>query len=435
LFAGYILTNYEGWPILNFAIFTNIIKSITLVLPDIYLFNPTCEYAVANGNPSWQPNRLLQKMEADLAVLPLFFAGKNDFILVNEKPSEEYLSSFRDFGFELPHFVEKRKINSLLLQQPGINKLEPWGWSPKVHRFLEPLKTNCSEDFKKSPVFNWMPDYKDFYSKKFALQVLSLILSDNRESDFISQNNTGRVCTSLSEIEIRLKQWDKIMVKAPWGSSGRGLQPVTKTPVHTKVWEKILGIITEQGYAIVEPFLDKVMDFAFQFEIKKGDVAFLGVSCFRADKKGQYEGNYLNGLEMLPPKVPKDFVKKITEKIVPRLIHCFENSELALKYEGNIGVDTLVFLDKKRELKINPCLEINLRKNMGLLSLYLEKMLAKGKQGMLKTYYNKGIPFIQFKKEMQRKYPLKTSNNKIDSGFFALTDAKPEALFGAYILV
>ena len=50
-------------------------------LPDIYLFNPTCEYAVANGHTSWQPNRLLQKMEEDLGTLPLFFARPQDVIL------------------------------------------------------------------------------------------------------------------------------------------------------------------------------------------------------------------------------------------------------------------------------------------------------------------------------------------------------------------
>lgn len=406
-----------------------------MVLPNIYLFNPTCEYAVANGSPSWQPNRLLQKMEADLAVLPMFFAQKNDFVLVDEIPSEEFLSSFREIDYELPRFVEKRKINSLLLQQLRINKLEPWGWSPKAHKLLEPLKTNCSEDFQKSPVFNWMTGNKDFYSKKFALQLLAQILSDYRDSDFISEINTGQVCKSLSEVEILLRQWDKIMVKAPWGSSGRGLQPVTKTPVHPKVWEKISGIIAEQGYVVVEPFLDKVLDLAFQFELKKGNTDFLGVSYFLADKKGQYAGNYLNGLGLLPPGVTEDFIKRTNGKIVPRLKHFIENSDLVNNYEGNIGVDALIFLDKKGELKINPCLEINLRKNMGLLSFYLEKLLAHGRKGMFKLYYNKGIPFLQFKEEMQIRHPLKIKKNKIDSGFFALTEANPDALFGAYILV
>jgi hypothetical protein len=72
---------------------------------------------------------------------------------------------------------------------------------------------------------------------------------------------------------------------------------------------------------------------------------------------------------------------------------------------------------------------------MGLLSFYLNKLIAHDREGMFKSYYNKGVPFLQFKEEMQRKHPLKMQNNKIDSGFFALTEAKQEAIFGAYVLV
>jgi hypothetical protein len=45
-------------------------------LPDIYLFNPTCEMAVANSHTSWQPNLLLQKMEEDLVHCPSFLPDR-----------------------------------------------------------------------------------------------------------------------------------------------------------------------------------------------------------------------------------------------------------------------------------------------------------------------------------------------------------------------
>ena len=61
--------------------------------PDLYLFNPTCEYAVGNGSPNWQANRLLQNMEADLDILPMFLATSNDFVLVEHLPSKAYLEN------------------------------------------------------------------------------------------------------------------------------------------------------------------------------------------------------------------------------------------------------------------------------------------------------------------------------------------------------
>jgi hypothetical protein len=35
---------------------------------------------------------------------------------------------------------------------------------------------------------------------------------------------------------------------------------------------------------------------------------------------------------------------------------------------------------------------------------------------------------------MQARYPLKTKRGKIESGFFTLTEANEDSLFGAYIL-
>ena len=80
--------------------------------PDIYLFNPTCEYAIANGNVSWQPNKLLSQMETDLGSLPLFFAQPNDIVLVNRIPSQTFLKTLELVGITPPNFWETTKTLS-----------------------------------------------------------------------------------------------------------------------------------------------------------------------------------------------------------------------------------------------------------------------------------------------------------------------------------
>ena len=75
--------------------------------PSIYLFNPTCEYAVANGSANWQPKRILQKMEFDLSALPLYFAKNDDFILVDRIPSEEFIVSLKQIDIPIPNFILK----------------------------------------------------------------------------------------------------------------------------------------------------------------------------------------------------------------------------------------------------------------------------------------------------------------------------------------
>jgi len=404
--------------------------------PNIYLYNPTCEYAIANGSANWQPNRILQKMEFDLSALPLLFAKKDDFVLVEKIPSEEFIDSLKQIGISIPNFILKTDAlnNTRFIELPK-NKLLPWGWSPAVHKLLSPFKQSCPAEFQQSPVFNWKPEHRVITSRKFAVDLLKKLQTTLHTDYILPIEFAPKLCTTQNEIEIASGKWGNLMIKAPWSSSGRGLQPITKTPVHPKVWEKVMGIIKEQGYAIAEPYLNKVLDLALQFELKKGKVKFLGISNFYTNKKGQYEGNYLNGLPLNLEKRLLEFADFAVREIRQPLINAIETSEMAIFYEGFFGVDTLIYTDEKNSLKINPCLEINVRYTMGLLSLLLEKLIYQNKQGVYRTYYQPGTSFYTFKNEMEMKYPLKISNNKIESGFFALTEAVEDSLFGVYILV
>lgn len=402
--------------------------------PDIFLYNPTCEYAVASGNPWWQPNRLLQKMEADMSSIPMFLVQKGDYILVWKQPSSPFLQTFEALDFDLPKFIEVKKALTCdeILKNP-VGKLKPWGWSPAAHQLLSPLKPSCSTDFRESPVAVWKPEYREFYSRRFALETLKHLLADYNNPDFLPEFLIPEICTTQTEIEALFKRWGELLIKAPWSSSGRGLQPVTKSPVHPKVWEKLLGIINSQGFVMVEPLLEKALDLAFQFEISKGKISYLGISNFTTDPKGQYTGNHLNGLPgHIDPEVAS-FAASVPEFLIQPLIHILEKSELAKNYEGNFGVDTLIFYDQNCKLKINPCLEINLRQNMGLVSLSLEKIIHPEKKAMFRTYYHPGISFYRFKKEMEEKHPAVISQKKLVSGFFPLTGADENTMFGAYL--
>lgn len=399
---------------------------------NIYHFNPTCEYAVGNGTTSWQPNILLQQMESELSLLPLHFAQTSDYILVDNKPSNKFYIQMDRFGIGVPNILIKKEITNF---HRKIDHLFPWGWSPAEHRLLSPLKSHCSKIFQESPIFNWLSVHRDIYSKKFALEILQRMLSEIESSIMISKSQTARICTTKSEIEELLKTWGTLMVKAPWSSSGRGLQPIVKIPVHTKVWEKIIGIIRNQGYVMVEPLLNKAFDLAFQFEMEKGKIKYLGISNFTTDKKGQYQGNFLNGLPSGIPNELEKFISSLSEIILPPLIKNLEDSALAKYYEGNFGVDTLIFWDKSQGLKINPCLEINVRQNMGLLSLKLEKLIYPGIKGIFRTYYDPQKSFFIFAREMEILFPLSISNLKIKKGFLPITDFNEKSMFGAYLLV
>ena len=404
--------------------------------PDVYLFNPTCEYAIANGNPYWQPNQLLQKMESDLSTLPMFFAGNNDFIIVDKIPLPDFLESLKQLNVIIPDFILKTDaINDKHFLSIPKNKIIPWGWSPAVHKYLSPLKESCSIDFQKSPVFNWNPEHREITSRKFALGILKQLQSVLQPNYILPGSFTPKVCTTQNDFETAIQQWEKVMVKTPWSSSGRGLQPITKTPVHQKVWEKVMGIVKEQGYAIAEPLLERVHDLALLFELKKGKVEYLGISHFCTNNKGQYEGNYLNGMPLTLDKKISEFAEIAVAEIRQSMIDAIEASEMAQVYEGVFGIDMLIYLDANKEIKINPCLEINVRHTMGLLALRLGKIIDQNKKGFFGIFFQPETAFLTFKIEMENKYPLKLNERKIISGFVALTEANEETLFGAYLLI
>ena len=130
-----------------------------------------------------------------------------------------------------------------------------------------------------------------------------------------------------------------------------------------------------------------------------------------------------------------EFANIVEREIREPLIKAIETSKMAIYYEGVFGVDTLIYTDERGKLRISPCLEINVRHTMGLISLQLEKLLKPGTKAMFRTFYLPGVSFFTFKQKMEMEYPLKIAHNKIASGFLALTDATEGTLFGAYLLV
>lgn len=405
-------------------------------LPDVFLFNPSCDFAIANGSKNWQPNKTLQKMEADLAVLPMLFAKQSDFVLVDELPDNYFLETLRQLGFEIPRFILKKEFseNRLFYDEPK-NRLLPWGWSPAAHKFLTPLKQSCSPGFQNSPVFQWIHEHRDISSRKFAFEILKEVINSTSVDWSIENSQLPIICNAPSDIEKAIADWGNLILKAPWSSSGRGLQPIIKTPIHPKVWEKINSVISEQGFIMAEPMLNKVHDMAFLFELKNGCTCFLGVSHFFTNNKGQYGGNWLNGLPENQSPELTDFIKICIEELKKPLINAIDNSLMAKHHEGVFGIDTLIYRNINNELRINPCLEINVRHTMGMISLQLEKWLGTDKKGIYKTFYQPGTSFATFKKMMEQKHPVKISDGKFQSGFLALTPSNESAQFGAYLLV
>ena len=405
--------------------------------PDIYLFNPTCELAVANGSVNYMAPAQLRKFEDELSTLPWILGSSQDIILVDKVPSQQFTDQLEAAGFRLPSFLPLESAFSdatFITTEKGF--LIPWGWSPSVHKLLSPLKPACSPEFLNSPVAEWRDVHRELYNRKSALTILQRITNENPSENILSLTEIPEVCTNHEQIIALQHKWGKVVVKAPWSSSGRGLQILRPNEYNQTNRQVISGYLKQQGFVIVEPWHNKVLDLSFQFfSFGNGRIEYRGLTTFSTDHSGRYIGNYLQ--ELPPDLTPelKEFLSENLNNLKTVLHQVLVSSNYSADYYGWFGVDAIIFRSLDRKLKFHPCLEINCRFTMGAIALSLRTHLAEQSVGEFRITHGKGGHFVQFCEEMTRREPLITDSGEIVSGFLPLTPPLPESSFGAYLSV
>lgn len=401
---------------------------------DVFFFNPTCELAVANGSFSYMPPRLLREFEYDCSVLPLVFCRSGDIVLTEKTPSAEFKMKLTDAGFEMPEFCTLNELISSKTESFG--SIFPWGWSPAAHFILKELKIKCSPEFQKSPVFNWTDEHKTLFERITSLQFLSNFLKQNPLDFFVESELIGTKVTGIEEIENLLDRKAPLVLKAPLSSSGRGIQIIRKASLNNSNKQWITGILSQQKYMIAEPFLDKVVDFSFQFKITDtNEVEYLGYSVFETNTNGQYKSTFIH------PEIESSGVSVIFGKSAEMIRLTAERLKVALKlsaytkwHRGFLGIDSMIYRDKKG-LKIQPCIEINSRMNMGILTMFIEKRIDQNTSGKYELFYGPRGEFQRFANKKASEHPLKIRNGKLSSGFLSLVEPDAESQFGACIIL
>jgi len=398
---------------------------------NVYYFNPTCELAVANGSFSYQPPLLLQKMENDLSILPLAFCTENDFVLTEKPPSASFLQKLEMAGFDLPQFCSLAELESL--PNNSFNTIFPWGWSPAAHFKLKNLKEKCSKKFRKSMVYEWMDEHKLLFERTTSLDFLTELLDNNPPDWFIRKNMIGRKVTNCKEIELLLEEHSRLVLKAPMSSSGRGIQIIRNTKLNISNNQWISGVLKQQGYLIAEPFLEKRIDLSFQFRIfSDSKIEYLGFSVFETNSNGQYRGTLIHpDLKRIVPDENDSGLMEMINITANILSSALEKSNYANWHRGFLGVDAMIFKHQKSIL-MQPCIEINSRMNMGVLTMFLEKRIHPDSTGKFELFYNSANRYTDFVSEQSHLDPMKFKEGKIYSGFLPLVEPNMQNKFGAY---
>lgn len=392
---------------------------------NIHYFNPGHETAVNNASPYYTPPANIAAMQEELSFLPAWYADREDKVLVDSK-DEVYYSYLTEKFSTLAQPVSE---NELKLYRDANVSL--WGVSPQAIRYFEELNKELEINLN---IPQWSEEYKYLNSRLAARDCLSELINS---IPLLSQTIIPQFYTNLDDINRAVNTSAyQLLAKAPYSSSGRGLLWLPATGL-TRTENQILhGILKKQGSISIERVLDKQMDFAMEFVADgKGNIAFAGYSLFYTNAKGGYEANYIGSQEsiikQLSEKISLDLLDSVKKKLIDIM-----SKKVATLYNGCIGVDMLIHLEDN-EYKLHPCVEINMRYNMGFLSCRLyENYVATQSCGKFYIDFNpKAEEMYNNHLLMEEKHPIRIENGKITSGYLSLCSINRSNRYRAYVLV
>jgi hypothetical protein len=394
----------------------------------IHYFNPGHETAVLHASKHYQPAARQMQMQKDLAYLPAWYAGPEDFVGIEQALTRDFQQDIQTFS---------RMAKPVLLSELPENKadlyhqnIDLWGISPdSIYRFEK-----LSELYQ----LRWqIPEWKEAYrllgSRFTAHTVLSHLL---RTIPDIEQEILPQFCSTTDEIEeYVVRKNEKCLVKSPYSSSGRGLVWLPPEKLAQSERQIISGMLKKQSRVSIEKSLDKQMDFSMHFAIDQDKVTrFAGYSIFQTNHKGVYQKSRLSSQDVLEQAIHALIDPVLVSRVKNELIDNLQK-HYAPHYTGTIGVDMLIYRSGNA-YRLHPCVEINMRKSMGYLAICLQNNylhpLSKGSFQI--DYHSTPGALVEVHKELKQKYPVVIENNRMVSGYMSLCPVTETGCYHAYLI-
>jgi len=368
-----------------------------------HIFNPESDFALALGAQHYCAPRNILRFREDLSLLPIWYADTEDFVIVEGDIPAAWIQDIRK---ELLNGVSWVK-NSSQLKKAKIS-LRPWGWNYSFCKEWNVKGVDCEK-------------LRELSGRSISITLLSFL----KEQGFTFHEGFVMPEKIVQESDIKsfLQQNPSIVLKLPWSSSGKGLKVVENGILDELSQKWVANGLLRQGFIMSEKLYQKNTDFAMEFFCGGGECRFVGYSLFQT-QKGKYEGNMLmsdKAIEEHLCALGGIRVKPILENL-KQWIATFLSQHIGPFYQGFAGVD-MMLVEEGGALHIHPCVELNLRMNMGCVSrIFYDRYVQYGKKGVFKVLnFRKHEELKKFHEEKQLEYPLEIHGHKISSGYLPLT--------------
>lgn len=382
----------------------------------VYLFNPENDMALANFTPYYKVPAGIRQMAADLSVLPAWYAPAGSIVKL---PSAERMPRWEELCNGQMDFPEVHTTT----MYPSV-PWSPWGWSPALVHALR--QAGVSDEV--------LPSAE-------TLQTIRLLSARTSSVAVLRQVAMGKevcgevaVCHTLEEVKGRLDAWGRCVLKAPWSGSGRGLAFVTRDTWTASLEGWAARILRTQGAITIEPIYNKVCDFAMEFHAdESGSVTFAGYSLFETDAFGNYKGNLLASDAEIERRLGAYVPCGMLHEIRHRLLEVLPGW-LGGGYTGYLGVDMMVC--QENGYVVHPCVEINLRMNMGVLSrLFFDRYAHPSARGrFVIEHYPASGEAVDFHSRMREEHPVLLQEERLMTGYVSLTPVNEDTRYQAYVL-
>lgn len=378
--------------------------------------------ALASGETNYMAPASARQMASDLALLPMWYAEAGSAVLAPSAYNADFLKTKS----------ELLGMDVALLTEPEVadgkdRKFSPWGWDPALRKRLMTLGADQTE----LPSADYMNILREHSHRLQAVKLLpGLRLNEYfcGESFYLS---------TLAECSAFVEGREACLLKAPLSGSGKGLN-WCKGIFTTFISGWCARVAASQGGVVGEPIYNKVEDFAMEFYAEGGNVRFAGYSLFRTDSNGAYEGNSLVSDQeietLLCEKIERTALLALKSALPSLLSDWLHDSG----YQGYLGVDMMLCsFTEPPYLRIHPCVEINLRMNMGVVArLFYDRYIADGARGLFVIDYQGNNELLQAEHHrLKSEHPLCIANGRIQSGYLSLVPVTQHARYRAYVLV
>lgn len=390
----------------------------------LYIFNPEHDLALASGEANYMAPASARRMASELALLPMWYAEEGSAVLAPSAYNLDYVKKIQELlGLSVDLITEPE-----LAIEPDLD-IRPWGWDVALRKRLSVLGV----DEVLLPSMGQLNDLREYSHRSKAVALLPELQLNEY---FCGESYYLRTPEEWKRFVEGRKE---CLLKAPLSGSGKGLN-WCKGIFTSFISGWCTRVAASQGGVIAEPIYNKVEDFAMEFYSDgAGELTFVGYSLFHTGKSGMYEGNRLlsNGA------IRKQLAQYIPLEALMDLENCLKYRLSALVgtvYKGYLGVDMMICRfpeNEKPVFRIHPCVEINLRMNMGVIARFLhDRYVRPGSTGrFVIDYHPSEGEALQEHERMSATYPLESREGRVYSGYLPLVPVHKRSCYRAWIWV